>query len=170
MDGRSTWGRRYRDVVESLAADLGGMEALTSAQLSMTKRAATLTCEIERHEAAFAERGEADSDALREFQTCVNTLRRTLESLGLARADRVSGSRTPSAPVFDGEGVTLTRTTDAATGRLRPMTADQRQLGRILGFAIATAVHEGARVPSSLADLAGALGLTASNESTTDAD
>lgn len=173
LDGRTKWGRRYRDLCESYAEDLGGMERLSASQLSLLKRASALTVEIERAEASFSENGDTrgpSADDLKDYQTACNSLRRLLESLGLSRTDRASGSRTPPAPVFDGEGVVLSRTTDAATGRPRPLTTDQRQLARLLSFALSQALHDGRRVPPSFADLAGVLGIASTNESTTDAD
>jgi hypothetical protein len=42
----------------------------------------------ERREACFAQAGEASDEALAIYQTTVNTLRRTLEALGLKRQGR----------------------------------------------------------------------------------
>jgi hypothetical protein len=84
-DGRTKWARRFRDLMFGYAADLGGDEALTEMQRSMIRRAATLTCELERAEVNFAEAGEADADALAAYQTTTGQLRRTLETLGVSR-------------------------------------------------------------------------------------
>lgn len=103
-DGRTKWARRFRDLMFGYAADLGGDEALTEMQRSMIRRAATLTCELERAELTFAEAGEADADALAAYQTTTGQLRRTLETLGVNRlipsasdqrkqSDALSGAR-----------------------------------------------------------------------------
>src|SRR5215471_19312365 len=41
-DGRSAWGRRWRDLCLSHAADLGGTEILSEAQVSVIKRVSAL--------------------------------------------------------------------------------------------------------------------------------
>jgi len=46
-DANSAWSRRFRDLVAGHASDLGGMDILSDAQVSLVRRAATLelTCE-----------------------------------------------------------------------------------------------------------------------------
>jgi hypothetical protein len=95
-DGRTKWARRFRDLMFGYAADLGGDEALTEMQRSMIRRAATLTCELERAELTFAEAGEADADALAAYQTTTGQLRRTLETLGVNRLISASDQRKDS--------------------------------------------------------------------------
>ena len=52
------------------------------------RRAVTLIVELERREVTFALAGEADNEGLAIYQTTVNTLRRTLEALGLQRRSK----------------------------------------------------------------------------------
>lgn len=87
VDGRSAWVRRARDVLEAHIADLGGDCAISEAERSIVRRAATLTTELERIEALFAT-GEADDEALGRYVTGANALRRLLETVGLRRRPR----------------------------------------------------------------------------------
>src|SRR5215471_7090616 len=50
-DGRSAWGRRWRDLCLSHAADLGGTELLSEAQVSIIKRASAMESTLESMEA-----------------------------------------------------------------------------------------------------------------------
>lgn len=88
VDGRTLWVRRLRDLMALHVRDLGGDEALSEAQRSIVRRAATLTVELERMERDFALAGEADPDALERYQRASNTLRRLLETIGLERRQR----------------------------------------------------------------------------------
>lgn len=85
VDGRSTWVRRLRDLIGLHMADLGGDDAVSEAERSIIRRAATLTVELERMEAVFAVAGEAQPDQLDLYQRTANSLRRLLESNGLKR-------------------------------------------------------------------------------------
>jgi hypothetical protein len=87
-DGRSTWVRRLRDVVSAHTGDLGGVEAMSAAERSIVRRAATLTVELERLETKFAEAGEASATDIDLYQRTANSLRRLLESVGLQRRAR----------------------------------------------------------------------------------
>jgi hypothetical protein len=49
-DGRTAWARRWIDLVLLHAADLGGYETLSEAQISICKRAAALECQLEKWE------------------------------------------------------------------------------------------------------------------------
>lgn len=86
MDGRSKWARRLRDLIELYSADIAASDELTNMQRSLVRRAATMTVELERAEDEFAEAGKADEKSLAAYQTTCNTLRRTLETLGLSSA------------------------------------------------------------------------------------
>jgi hypothetical protein len=88
VDGRSTWARRLRDLVESHCEDLGGAPTLSEAQRSIVRRAAALTVELESLERRFALAGEATSDDLDLYSRASSTLRRLLESIGLERKAR----------------------------------------------------------------------------------
>lgn len=79
------WARRLRDVLNALVTDLGGECAVSEAERSICRRAATLTTEMERLETKFALAGEADPADLDLYQRTAGTLRRLLESVGLKR-------------------------------------------------------------------------------------
>src|SRR5262249_14918521 len=72
-------------------SDLGGSSNISEAEHALAKRCAVLITELERREAVFAQAGQADDAALAIYQTTVNTLRRTLEALGLQRRARDVG-------------------------------------------------------------------------------
>ena len=82
-DGRSLWARRFHDLVASHAADLGGADHLSEAQIALIRRAATLECELELREASLAGGSLCDLD---EFARVSSHLRRLWETLGLHRA------------------------------------------------------------------------------------
>src|SRR5262245_27698100 len=88
VDGRSTWVRRLRDLIGLNVADLGGEGAGSAAELSIVRRAATLTVELERLEAKFATAGQAEAGELALYTTTSNTLKRLLEAVGLRRRPR----------------------------------------------------------------------------------
>jgi hypothetical protein len=85
VDGRSTWVRRLRDLIELHVADLGGPDAISQAERSIVRRAATLEVELERLESVFASAGEATPTQLDLYQRAAGNLRRLLEALGLQR-------------------------------------------------------------------------------------
>jgi hypothetical protein len=84
-DPNSAWARRYRDLAARHAADMGGRDTLSEAQLSLVRRAAALECELEAQEARISQ-GEPVS--LDSFGRAASHLRRILESLGLRRTPR----------------------------------------------------------------------------------
>jgi hypothetical protein len=61
-DGRSAWGRRWRDLCLSHASDLGGADILSEAQVSIIKRASAMECELEAMEARPSEGKKIDLD------------------------------------------------------------------------------------------------------------
>jgi hypothetical protein len=83
-DMRTPWARRMRDILEMHISDLGGRDAASAAELSIARRAAVLTVELEKLEASFAV-SDAEPDQLVLYQGAANSLRRMLESLGLKR-------------------------------------------------------------------------------------
>ena len=87
LDHRSAWARRLRDLIDDHTADLGGIDSLSSAQTALVRRASMICLQLELMEGRFAEaeNGQATIRQLEAYQRCVNTLRRTLESLGLER-------------------------------------------------------------------------------------
>jgi hypothetical protein len=81
-DGRSPWARRWRDLVELHAGDLGGMDLLSEAQLSLVKRAATIEVELEQVEGRLSTGRDADLDL---YTRSTSHLRRIFEVLGVER-------------------------------------------------------------------------------------
>lgn len=77
-DGRSAWSRRWKDIVAALADDLGGEDAIGEIERSLIRRAAALTCEVEKLEGMLSEGKDVDVDALARI---VGHLRRVLEQL-----------------------------------------------------------------------------------------
>jgi hypothetical protein len=88
VDGRSFWCRRLRDLQALLVSDLGGDDAISSAEHAIIRRACVLQVECERREAKFAEAGEASDQQIEVYQRVSNSLRRLLESVGLQRRAR----------------------------------------------------------------------------------
>ena len=84
-DGRSPWARRWRDLIELHAGDLGGIDVLSEAQFSLIKRAATIEVELELSEGRMSRSEEVDLDI---FTRSVSHLRRILETLGIERRPR----------------------------------------------------------------------------------
>jgi hypothetical protein len=89
VDHRSVWMRRLRDLVADHATDLGGENELSTAQRVLVRRAAMLTVQTEMMERRWDENnGEASAKQIDGYQRTVNTLRRTLEAIGLERRAR----------------------------------------------------------------------------------
>ena len=85
-DGRAPWMRRLRDIVHAHVADLGGEDAISHSERVLLNCSAMLVLQLEMLEAAFAKNGGmASPDQLNSYQRNLNTLRRTLEALGLGR-------------------------------------------------------------------------------------
>src|SRR6478672_7710647 len=55
VDGRSSWVRRLRDLMALHLSDLGGEAAVSEAEKSIIRRAATLTVVLERLELVFCQ-------------------------------------------------------------------------------------------------------------------
>jgi len=108
VDGRGVWVRRFRDVIESHVADLGGADIVSEAERSIVRRAAALTVELERLESQFATAGEATADGLDLYQRTAGSLRRLLEAVGLQRRTR------PVGPQSMKEYAAMLRERDAA--------------------------------------------------------
>ena len=86
-DLRKAWARRMLDILDGHIADLGGQDAISQAEISILRRAAVITIELERLEAKFAE-GEASDHQLDLYSRMAGNLRRLLESVGLQRRQR----------------------------------------------------------------------------------
>lgn len=82
-DGRGAWARRWKDLVDAHTSDCGGRDRLTEAKLSLCRRAATITVQLEQQEAAMSEGKDVD---LASYAMVAGHLRRILESVGLGRA------------------------------------------------------------------------------------
>jgi hypothetical protein len=82
-DGRSATAKRFRDLVQDIAADLGGKALLSEGQRQLIRRAAMLSAECERQE-TLAARGEAEFDC-ELYGTMCDRLGRLFGRLGLER-------------------------------------------------------------------------------------
>jgi len=89
VDGRSCTARRFKDLVEDISSDLGGLEHLSEGQKQLIRRAAMLSAESERME-ALAARGEADFNIELYGMIC-DRLGRLFGRLGLERKTRGVG-------------------------------------------------------------------------------
>lgn len=82
LDARSAPARRYRDLQSAMAADLGGLDYLTEAQLQLVRSAAGLVMLRERLDSK-ALNGEPIHTAT--YCRICNSLRRVLSTVGLKR-------------------------------------------------------------------------------------
>lgn len=87
VDARNAWARRLKDLVVAHVEDLGGVDQITAAELSIVRRAATLEVELELLEARFARVGQASSEDLDLYQRTAGNLRRLFDSVGLTRRE-----------------------------------------------------------------------------------
>ena len=88
VDHRSTWVRRVRDLQALHLVDIGGENMASEAQLSIIRRAAVLTVQLEQLEQMFALGGLAGMRDLDAYQRGSNTLRRLLQTIGIKRQAR----------------------------------------------------------------------------------
>jgi hypothetical protein len=155
MDGRSAWARRLRDVIARYSADLGGEGVLTESQMSIIRRVATLTIELERLEAGFCVAGSATPAALDQYQRIASSLRRLLEAVGLSSKPN---SRTPLDSDLPSAGVRIARDTErgALTGTAACGKPDY-DLARRFAYIITRALREGTELPEAIAKLAAKL-------------
>ena len=101
VDGRSTWVRRTRDLIQAHTSDLGGVDMCSQAEQSIIRRASVLTTELETMEKSFALAGEATERQLDLYGRTASTLRRLLESIGLQRRPR----QVQGLPTLLGDGL-----------------------------------------------------------------
>ena len=96
-DGRSAAYRRFKDVFEEIAGDLGGLDYLTEGQRQLAKRAALLSAELERQEAFWAReertgpinwKDEPDKFDPNLYGVLCDRLGRLFDRLGLERRAR----------------------------------------------------------------------------------
>lgn len=85
VDGRSGPARRYRDLIEQLASDLGGIDHISEAQTQLIRRTAGLAVRLEQAEAELINGGEIDSET---YTREINALVRVLGAIGLKRRAR----------------------------------------------------------------------------------
>jgi hypothetical protein len=78
IDGRSAGARRFRDLMESFASDLGGLRNLNEAERSLIKQAASVTIRAEQLQAAIVRGDDVNPDELIRLS---NTSRRLLASI-----------------------------------------------------------------------------------------
>jgi len=117
-DGRSMTARRFKDLVEFICVDLGGVDRLSEGERQLVRRAAALSAECERQEALWA-RGEADFD-IGAYSTLTNAVRRVFETLGLKRVPRnVTPSSAVATPAPD-----LSHLSDSQLRRLEDLLAE----------------------------------------------
>ena len=89
-DQRGAWSRRLRDLIADTTNDLGGLEAVNTAEKALIRRASMLCLQCELMEQNFAsnEDGAASAKQLDVYQRTTGALRRTLKSSGLHRRPR----------------------------------------------------------------------------------
>jgi hypothetical protein len=87
LDHRLPWARRLKDLIGDITSDLGGAENISEAERVLVRRAAMMTLQAELMEQRFSENenGAASSQQIECYGRTTNTLRRTLEALGLER-------------------------------------------------------------------------------------
>lgn len=96
VDQRSHYYRRFRDLVDLLSADLGGIDRLSTSEMALVRTASTHMAALEQLETQFAlAEGKSPHDALMVYQTLSNSLRRLLKELGIKRRPR---DVTPASP------------------------------------------------------------------------
>jgi ABC-type transporter Mla MlaB component len=85
IDERGLWARRTRELVQNIAGDLGGMDALSEAQKQLVRRLAGLSVLCEQLEIELASGERLDAQALAAYLQTVNSARRLSSTLGLRR-------------------------------------------------------------------------------------
>src|ERR1700722_7848370 len=83
VDGRTMWARRCWDILAALVSDAGGEDHVTEATRSVLRRAAVLSTELERREAAFARDGHISPEDLDLYGKTSAVLARLLEKTGI---------------------------------------------------------------------------------------
>ena len=96
VDQRTLYYRRFRDLIDLLSADLGGVDRLSTSEMALVRTASTHMTALEQLEMKFAlAEGKATNDDLMLYQTLSNSLRRLLKELGIKRKPR---DVTPASP------------------------------------------------------------------------
>jgi hypothetical protein len=90
-DCRSASARRFKDLIDDITSDLGGVDQLSEGQRQLIRRAAMLSAELERQEALWSRGvegvGKVEFD-INAYSTMTNSLGRVLDRLGIKRAPR----------------------------------------------------------------------------------
>ena len=81
-DARSAWARRWNDLVITHANDLGGLDMLSEAQISIIRRASAMECELEQMEARMSTGQPIDPD---QYGRLEGRLCRLFELIGIKR-------------------------------------------------------------------------------------
>jgi hypothetical protein len=81
-DGRSAWAKRWADLIVAHVNDLGGIETISEAQLSICRRAGALECELESIEARMSSSQPFDIEL---YAKLARTLCRLLQLVGIKR-------------------------------------------------------------------------------------
>ena len=76
------WPFSWRDIIDQHVADLGGEDNLSTLQISLCTRAATIEVQCEQLEARLSQGEDVDIEV---YNRLLGTLRRTAETLGLHR-------------------------------------------------------------------------------------
>jgi hypothetical protein len=84
-DGRSAWARRFRDLVEQIAEEAGGLQHISELKLQLIRRYATLAIEAETLEGKLANGKRVDLDLLARVS---GHCRRLAEQIGVDRVTR----------------------------------------------------------------------------------
>lgn len=85
LDGRSQLSRRFRDLVNAITCDLGGVERLSEGQKQLVRRVAMLSVACEALEARSVAGDELDVDT---YGQMTDRLGRAMGRLGLKRVPR----------------------------------------------------------------------------------
>jgi hypothetical protein len=89
VDHRLPWMRRLRDLLADHTNDLGGNDVISHSERMLINRASMLVLQCELLEKRFAKSdGVASNEDLQVYQRVTNTLRRTMQVLGLGRRPR----------------------------------------------------------------------------------
>ena len=84
-DETSAWSRRFSDIMTLRLDDLGDSTTLSENQISLSRRASALECQLEALEAVMSTGVDVD---LSKYAQAAGTLARLLEKLGLKRVPR----------------------------------------------------------------------------------
>jgi hypothetical protein len=84
-DGRSAWAKRWADLIVAHVSDLGGIEMISEAQLSICRRAGALECELESIEARMSASEPIDLAVYARLTGC---LCRLFELVGVKRLSK----------------------------------------------------------------------------------